>query len=96
MSLDSEIVGGGAIRGQIVRDRPIGNEAIFLQELSHQCQRGMLVPLGLDQHIEDFALGVDGASVCSEHRPEMVRPAPNCLIRDRNAALRRRTNAPMA
>jgi hypothetical protein len=60
-ALDPEIVGGGAIRPQIIRDHPIGNEAIFLQKLAHQFQRGVLVSLGLDQHIEDFALGVDDA-----------------------------------
>jgi hypothetical protein len=61
MSLDSEIASGRAVRPQVVRDHPIGNEAVILQEFSHQFQRGMLVSLGLDQHIEDFALGVDGA-----------------------------------
>jgi hypothetical protein len=32
----------------------------FLQKLAHQFQRGTLVPPALDQHIEHFALGVDG------------------------------------
>src|SRR5208282_3036892 len=32
-----------------------------LQKLAHQFQRGVLVALGLDQHIENLALGVDGA-----------------------------------
>jgi hypothetical protein len=58
---DPEIAGGGAIGPQVVRNQSIGNEAVFLQKLAHQFQRGMLVSLGLDQHIEDFALGVDGA-----------------------------------
>jgi hypothetical protein len=31
------------------------------KELAHQLQRGVLVSLGLDQHIEDFAFGVDGS-----------------------------------
>jgi hypothetical protein len=34
----------------------------FLQELAHEFQRGTFVPFALDQHIEDFALGVNGAS----------------------------------
>ena len=108
--------GGGAIRPQIIRDHPIGNEAIFLQKFSHQFQRSMLISLGLDQHIEDFALGVDGApqmdhsagdfqidfiqmpyrlrlgaaltQVRCDHRPEMIYPASDCFIGDRNPAFR--------
>jgi hypothetical protein len=34
------------------------DEGIFLQKFAHQLQRGVLVSLGLDQHLEDF--GVDG------------------------------------
>ena len=51
----------GAVRSQVVGDQPLGNEGILLQELAHQFQRGVLVPLGLDQHIEDLALGAHGA-----------------------------------
>jgi hypothetical protein len=36
-------------------------EGVLLQKLAHQFQRGVLVALGLDQHIENLALGVDGA-----------------------------------
>ena len=61
MSLDPEIAGGGAIRPQVVRDHPIGNEAVFLQELAHQFQCGILVSLELYQHVEDLAFGVDGS-----------------------------------
>ena len=50
----------GAVRSQVVGDQPLRNEGILLQELAHQFQRGVLVPRGLDQHIEDLALGVDG------------------------------------
>ncbi len=32
-----------------------------LLEFAHQFQRGVLVALGLDQHIQNLALGVDGA-----------------------------------
>ena len=56
-----KIMGGGAIRAQIVRDQSIGDEPAFLQEFAHQFQRGVLVSFGLDQHVEDLALGVDGA-----------------------------------
>lgn len=61
MLLDPEIAGSGAIRPQVVGDQQVWNEAILLQQLAHEFQRGMLVAFGLDQHIEDLAFGVDGA-----------------------------------
>src|SRR5450432_4795063 len=61
MALDPEIEGGSARRAQIIRDHPIGNEAIFLQKLAHQFQRSMLVSLGLDQDVEDFPFSVHGS-----------------------------------
>jgi hypothetical protein len=60
-AVDPKVVGGGAIRAQVVGDHSIRSEAIFLQKFAHQFQRGMLVSLGLDQHIEDLAFGVDGS-----------------------------------
>jgi hypothetical protein len=72
-ALDPEIAGGCAIRPQVVRDQPIGNKAVFLQKFAHQFQRGMLVSLGLDQHIEDLAFGVDGA-------PQIDQPASDFQI----------------
>jgi hypothetical protein len=56
-----KIMSSGSIRAQIVRDQSIGDEPTFSQELAHQFQRGMLVSLGLDQYVEDLALGVDSA-----------------------------------
>ena len=41
-------------------DHPLGDNGVFLEKLAHQLQRGVLVSLGPDQHIEDLALGVDG------------------------------------
>jgi hypothetical protein len=38
-----------------------GAKVYFFRSLAHQFQSGMLVALGLDQHIKDLALGVDGA-----------------------------------
>ncbi len=58
---DSQVPGRSAIRSQVVGDQPLWNKGILLQELAHQFQRGMLVSLGLDQHIEDLAFGVDGS-----------------------------------
>jgi hypothetical protein len=43
-----KIMGGGAIRAQIVSDQSIEDETPFLQ-FAHQFQRGMLISLGLDQ-----------------------------------------------
>ena len=114
--LDPEIAGSSAIRPQVIGDQPIGNEAVFLQKLSHEFQCGVLVPFRLDQHVEDLAFGVDGspqvdhaaidfqidfvqmpgrvglgsafAQVRCYHRPEMVHPAPNGFVGDRDAAFR--------
>ena len=58
---NAKIMGGGGIRAQIVGDQLIGGEPAFFQEFAHQFQRGMLVSLGLDEHVEDLALAVDGA-----------------------------------
>ena len=41
-------------------DQSLRNKSILLEELAHQFQRGLLVSLGLDQHIENVALSVDG------------------------------------
>src|SRR5512139_2210080 len=59
--LDAEVAGSGAIRPQVVGNQQVWNEAVLLQQLAHELQRGMLVAFGLDQHIEDLAFGVDGA-----------------------------------
>ena len=59
--LDPKVASSSSIRPQVVSDQPIRNETIFLQQLSHKLHCGMLVPLRLDQHIEDLALGIDGA-----------------------------------
>ena len=42
---------------QVIGDQPLRDEAIFLQQLAHQLQRGTLVSLGLDQHVQNLALG---------------------------------------
>src|SRR5208283_3993564 len=60
-AFDPQVPGHGAVRSQVVGDQLLWNKGILLQELAHQLQRGMLVSLGLDQHIEDLAFGVDGS-----------------------------------
>jgi hypothetical protein len=57
---DSKIMGCGSIRPQLIRDELVWDKAIFLQKFAHQFQRRTLVPSALDQHVEHFALGVDG------------------------------------
>ena len=56
----SKLTGCSPIRPQVIRDELVWDKAIFLQQLAHQFERRPLVPPGLDQHIKNFALGVDG------------------------------------
>jgi hypothetical protein len=86
-----------------------------LQKFAHQFQRGSLVSFGLNQNIEDLALGVDGApkidhsaidfqidlikmprgarlraalsQTGSDRRSEVIDPASNGLVGDRDPAL---------
>jgi hypothetical protein len=58
---DAKIAGRCAVGPQIICDQPLRDEGVFLQQLPHQFQSGVLVALGLHQHIENLALGVDGA-----------------------------------
>jgi hypothetical protein len=60
-ALDPKVARRSAVRAQVIGDHSIGNEAVFLEELAHQFQGGVLVPLGLDQHVEDFTLRIDSA-----------------------------------
>src|ERR1700736_1213420 len=71
---DSKMTGCGGIRSQIVCDELIWAKAIFLQQLAHQFKRRPFVPPSLDQHVEDLALGVDGA-------PQIDHPAIDFQIR---------------
>jgi hypothetical protein len=57
----AKFVGCGAIGSQIVGDQPVWDKGVFPQKLAHQFQRRRPVPPALDQHVERFALGVDGA-----------------------------------
>src|SRR5271166_3559424 len=59
--VDAEIEGRCAVGPKIIRDQSIRNDGVFPQKFAHQFQRGVLVALGLDQHIQNLALGVDGA-----------------------------------
>ena len=55
------MTGCGGIRSQFICDELVWDKAIFLQQLTHEFQRGTLVPFRLDQNIEDLALSIDGA-----------------------------------
>src|SRR5208337_2038200 len=58
---DPKMTGCSSIRSEIICDELVWDKAIFLQQLAHQFERRPLVPPGLDQHIEHFALGIYGA-----------------------------------
>ena len=58
---DSKIPGCSSIRSEVICDQLVRGKAIFLQQLAHQFERRPLVPPGLDQHIKNFALGVNGS-----------------------------------
>src|SRR5271166_5702184 len=60
VAFDPKIPDRGAVWSQVVGDQSLRNKGILPQELAHQFQRGVLVSLGLDQHVEDLALSVDG------------------------------------
>src|ERR1700675_3746225 len=57
---DSKMTGCGGIRSQLICDELVWDKAIFIQQLAHQFKRRPFVPPRLDQHVEHFALGVDG------------------------------------
>src|SRR5450631_132404 len=62
MSLcDSKITGSSPIGSEVICDQLVWDKAVLLQKLAHQFERRPLVASGLDQNVEDFALGVDGA-----------------------------------
>ena len=65
---DPKFMGRGGIRSRLICDELVWDKAIFLQELAHQFKRRPFVPPSLDQHVEDLALGVDGA-------PQTIRPS---------------------
>jgi hypothetical protein len=54
------LTGCSSIRSEIICDELVWDKAIFLQQLAHQFERGPFVPPALDQHIKNFALGIDG------------------------------------
>ena len=58
---DPQITGCSPIRSEIIRDEFVGDKAVFLQKLAHEFQCRPFVPFRLDQHVEDLALGIDGA-----------------------------------
>jgi len=58
---DSKLTGCSPIRSEVICDQLVGDKAVFLQKLAHRFKRRPLVPPGLDQHIKNFTLGIDGA-----------------------------------
>ena len=60
-SCDPKMTGCSPIRAQVICDELVWDKAILLQQLAHQFERRPFVPPGLDQHIKNFTLGIDGA-----------------------------------
>jgi hypothetical protein len=58
---EAKVACGSAVRSQIVRDESLRQEAIFLQKLAHQFERRSLIPLALDQDIQNLSFAIDGA-----------------------------------
>ena len=59
--LHTEMTRCCAIGTQVVGDESRGREAISPEKLAHQFQCGMLVPLRLDQHVQDLAFSINSA-----------------------------------
>jgi hypothetical protein len=57
----SKLTGCSPIRTQVIGDELVWDKAVFLQKLAHQIERRPLVPPGLDENVENFTLGIDGA-----------------------------------
>src|ERR1700730_7129874 len=57
-----------AVGARLVGYQQLRREALFLEQLAHQPQRCALVAPALNQHVEDFALVIDGS-------PQMRSPA---------------------
>src|ERR1700691_1456378 len=60
-TFNAQFSGRGGIRCESVGRHSFRDEAILLQKLAHEFQRSRLVSLGLNQDVQDLALGVDGA-----------------------------------
>src|SRR6266446_5119713 len=51
-----------AVGAQLIGYQQLRRESLFLEQLAHQPQRCALVAAALNQHVEDLALVVDGAT----------------------------------
>ena len=72
-SFDAEFSSRSSVRCEFVGRHPFGDAAIFLQKLAHEFQRSRLVSLGLNQDVEDFALGIDGAPEVDHAAGDLAR-----------------------
>src|SRR5947209_7885289 len=64
--LDPKVAGRSAVGSQVVCHQPIGDHRVFLEKLAHQFQRRAPVATGLNENVENLALGVDGAPEVSQ------------------------------
>ena len=72
-SFDAGVLEPLGVGREFVDRHPFGDEAKFLQKLAYEFQRSRLISLGLNQDVEHFALGIDGAPEVKNMRPAIFR-----------------------
>jgi hypothetical protein len=89
--LDPKNMDRRAEGSQIVGDPSLRDKSTLLEELAHQFQRGVLVSLGLDQHIKNLALRAnDPATGCRKplRRCDKAEVLPSHHLRDCSGCFR--------
>ena len=66
----AELADRGAVGTKFIGDDCRWRKTLLLQQFAHQPNRGLRVPAGLNQEIQDFAFAVHGT-------PEKVPPSPD-------------------
>lgn len=86
----------GGIGAEPVGHQRLRGHSLLLEQLSHQPESRALAPPGLDQHVEDLALAVDGAPEIQpptadrdEHLIEVPAAARPAALRTKPAGNRR-------
>jgi hypothetical protein len=88
---DSKIIGSGSIRSQIVRDQLVWDKSILLQKLTHEFQRGTLVPSRRKSFVSDPVLVLN-----EQMLDRYVLADPTCEEVLHEESLRGRTSGPEA
>src|SRR5215470_7744611 len=63
------------VEAQLVGDQQFRHEALLLEQLAHQPQRGATVASALDQYVENLALVIDGAPQIPSARRRCAPPS---------------------